>query len=83
MIMQITTHLLTVGLPKTYWTDTKMAMFWDYVKWFLAFNQKWIMIFAAIGTVGLVIAVIMHIPVHARKAQEGEEDDEIEVKYYR
>lgn len=84
MIMRITTYLATTGLPKTYWTDSKMNMFWDYVKWFLTFNMKWIMMFAALGMVGLIVAVIMYIPVYARRAQQDEnDDDELEVKYYR
>lgn len=83
MIMQLTTHIATAGLPKTYWTDSKMALFWDYVKWFLTFNMKWIMIIGAIAIVGMLIAVIMYIPVHARKAQEGEEDNDFEIHYYK
>lgn len=84
MSMRLTTFIqaqAVQGLPQTYWTDSKMAQFWDYVKWFLKFNMKWIMIIVAIVIAGMVIGLIVDILVQARKAQRGEEEDD-DVEYY-
>lgn len=69
--------LSSIGtMPTGAWGSDDLQMFWDYVRWFLAENQMWVMIcIAFFMTVG-VTAIILNLFI---RKKEDEDDDEYDL----
>lgn len=76
----------TINFPDTFWNASRLSEFWDYVKYFMAYNMPFFMIVLAVFVVGMVIHMVVDIPIQAKKEDERahrrDDDDDYEVKYY-
>lgn len=65
----------TINFPTTFFTAERLQEFWSYVKYFLGYNMKLIMICLAIILVGMVAGVIVDISVRAKSEYDRKDDD--------
>jgi uncharacterized integral membrane protein len=66
-------------MPETFFNAERLARFWFYVKWFMAFNMPIFMICMGALVVGLILDAIIETMDSARKDKD---DDDIETHYY-
>jgi len=64
-----------VNMPTTFFTADRLAEFWNYVKWFMAYNMPIFMICMAVLVAGLVIDMIGSAVIEADNSQK---DDDFE-----
>ncbi|MBY9082615.1 hypothetical protein KIH86_04295 [Paenibacillus sp. HN-1] len=70
----------TSNFPTTFFTDERLAEMWAYVRYFLAYVQKPVMIIVALITAGMLAVLIVGIPAMAKDKQQDDDDDEFD--YY-
>lgn len=64
-----------IDMPTTFFTPTRLAEFWGYVKWFLAYNMPIFMICMAAIVAGLVLDMIIDTVKAADESQKNDDFD--------
>lgn len=74
----------TINFPTTFWTQDHLNEMWAYTRYFLAYNQKLVMILAALIVAGMVSVMIIEIGAEARrtKKKNDEDDDDVDIEFY-
>ncbi|AIQ15258.1 hypothetical protein [Paenibacillus durus] len=73
----------TINFPTTFFTDQRLSQMWAYTRYFLAYNQKLVMILVALIVAGMVAVLIVGIGAEARrKDSKDNDDDDVDFDYY-
>jgi len=64
-----------VNMPTTFFTADRLVEFWNYVKWFMAYNMPIFMICMAAMVAGLVIDMIGSAVITADESQKNDDFD--------
>lgn len=76
-----------MNMPPSFWDGANLERFWFYVRWFIGYNMKPIMIVLAVIVAGMLISVIIDAVFDAKDAasptsRKKDDDDDYDVNYY-
>lgn len=62
-----------------FWTNANMGLFWEYVKTLLVTIQPGVMLWVAVGAVGLLLGIVVNA---WRESSEKKKEDDVEYREY-
>lgn len=66
----------TINFPPSFFTDARLNEMWAYVRYFVSYNSKLVMIIVAMIVAGMLAVLIVEIPAMARDRRKKDEDED-------
>jgi hypothetical protein len=71
----------TMNFPPSFFSDSRLNEMWAYVRYFIGYNSKLVMIIVAMIVAGMLAVLIVSIPAMA-KGKRKDEDEEDDFEFY-